>query len=175
MAASYKVSSVPQHQVLINFRGRDLRHTFISHLEKALRYKNINVFIDANAAKGQRIDILLKEIDRSSIALAIFSQGYTESDWCLNELLRISERMDEKKLVTIPIFYMVDPTTVKHQSGAFGDVLRMKKRDIDDAKVKKRDIDDAKVKKWEEALQSVGNVLGFTFDGKRYNCLPASF
>ena len=130
-----------------------------------MRYKNVNVFIDAKAAKGQHLDILLKEIDRSSIALAIFSQGYTESDWCLNELLRISERMDETKLVTIPIFYIVDPTTVKHQSGAFGDVLRMKKRDIDDAKVKK----------WEEALQSVGNVLGFTFDGKRYNCLPASF
>lgn len=165
MAASSVVNSVPQHQVFLNFRGEELRHTFISHLENALRDKNINIFIDSKAAKGQHLDILFKEIEGSRIALAIFSKGYTESEWCLNELVKIRERMDQGNLVTIPIFYIVEPKTVKHQEGVFGDELRKKKRKVGDDQVNK----------WVGALKSVSDRLGFPFDGKRYNCLPASF
>lgn len=159
MAASPVVSCVPPYpyQVFLNFRG-ELRHKFISHLAKALEDKNINIFIDENAAKGQHLDILFTKVEESRIALAIFSKGYTESNWCLNELVKIKERMDEGKLVTIPIFYMVDPKTVKHQEGEFGDVLREKKQIVGDDQVKK----------WEEALEYVCDHTGFPFDGKRY-------
>lgn len=164
MADASVVSSVPQHQVFLNFRGKDLRCKFMSHLAKALKDKHINIFIDTNAAKGERLNIFFKEIKRSRIALAIFSEGYTESNWCLDELVVITERKDEGKLVTIPIFYIVEPETVKHQQGAFGDVMRKKERYVG--------VDH--MRKWEGALTSVCDHIGFTFDGRRYNCLPSS-
>lgn len=159
MAASPVVSCVPPYpyQVFLNFRG-EIRYTFISHLAKALEDNNINVFIDEYAAKGQHLDIFFKEIEKSRIALAIFSELYTDSEWCLDELVKIKERMEEGKLVTIPIFYMVEPTTVKHQEGAFGDVLRAKKQIVGDDQVNK----------WEQALRYVCNHTGFPFNRTRY-------
>ncbi|EOA18950.1 hypothetical protein CARUB_v10007584mg [Capsella rubella] len=155
MASSSVVSCVPHYQVFLNFRGDELRNRFISHLERALKAKNINIFIDRNAPKGESLDIFFEEIKRSRIALAVFSQGYTGSDWCLNELVKIGERMDEGNFVAIPIFYMVEPKTVKHQEGPFGDVLRKKRRIVGDDQMKK----------WEGAFKSVCNRIGFTFDG----------
>ncbi|KAF8107623.1 hypothetical protein N665_0119s0084 [Sinapis alba] len=152
MAASSTVSSVPKHQVFLNFRG-EIRNQFISHLAKALRDKNIHIFIDEGAEKGQPLVNLFKEIEKSRIALAVFSKLYTESKWCLNELEKIKERTEEGKLVTIPIFYIVEPDTVKHQMGEFGDALRKKK------------VTDDKMNKWKEALVYVGNLMGFPFDG----------
>lgn len=159
MAVSSTISSVPKHQVFLNFRG-ELRHQFISHLAKALEDKNIKFFIDAGAEKGQPLSILLKEIENSRIALAVFSKLYTESDWCLDELEKINERTKDGKLKTIPIFYNVSPSTVRHQAREFGDALRKKE--------KKSDVTDDKMKNWKEALVYVSNLLGFEFDGKRY-------
>ncbi|KAJ4880991.1 Disease resistance protein (TIR-NBS-LRR class) family [Raphanus sativus] len=157
MAGSFVASVVPSYQVFLNFRGEELRHTFISHLDKALREKNINVFIDENAAKGEKLNTLLEKIEESKIALAIFSHRYTESIWCLNELVKIKECMDEGNLVTIPIFYKLSPDIVKHQKGAFGDALRENAGE---------DSDD-RMKKWKEALKSVSELIGLTFDGNR--------
>lgn len=84
----------PQHQVFINFRGDQLRNNFISHLVKALKGKGINVFIDTYEEKGEDIKILFKRIEESRVALAIFSTRYTESKWCLDELVKIKERVD---------------------------------------------------------------------------------
>ncbi|KAL1195101.1 putative disease resistance protein [Cardamine amara subsp. amara] len=72
--------------------------------------------------------------------------------------------MAEGKLVTIPIFYIVETDTVKYQKGELGDALRKKEREVGDEQIKK----------WEKAFKSVCNYIGFTFDGKRYNCLPSS-
>ena len=158
MAASSTVRSVPKHQVFLNFRG-ELRYQFISHLAKALTDKNIQIFIDEDAEKGQPLSNLFKEIEKSRIALAVFSKLYTESNWCLDELERIKERTKAGELKTIPIFYNVDPKTVRYQTGEFGDALR---------KNEKRGVTDDKMENWKEALAYVSNLLGFEFDGKRY-------
>ncbi|KAG2238461.1 hypothetical protein Bca52824_092303 [Brassica carinata] len=156
MAASSTVRSVPKHQVFLNFRG-ELRYQFISHLAKALTDKNIQIFIDEDAEKGQPLSNLFKEIEKSRIALAVFSKLYTESNWCLDELERIKERTKAGELKTIPIFYNVDPKTVRYQTGEFGDALR---------KNEKRGVTDDKMENWKEALAYVSNLLGFEFDGK---------
>lgn len=65
--------------------------------------------------------------------------------------------MDEGNLVTIPIFYKLSPDIVKHQKGAFGDALRENAGE---------DSDD-RMKKWKEALKSVSELIGLTFDGNR--------
>ncbi|KAJ0252250.1 ADP-ribosyl cyclase/cyclic ADP-ribose hydrolase [Hirschfeldia incana] len=89
-------SPPPQHQVFINFRGKQLRN-------------------------GKDLSVLFSRIEESRIALAIFSTLYTESNWCLNELEKIKECVDLGKLVVIPIFYKVETDDVKNLKGVFGD------------------------------------------------------
>lgn len=148
----------PQPQVFINFRGDELRHGFIAYLKKALERSGINAFIDTNEEKGLNQKVLFQRIEESKIALAIFSSRYTESIWCLDELVKIKECMEAKKLVVIPIFYMVTPYTIKELMGDFGDKLR--------ELVKK--VDDVRQIKWIEALKSVPTNIGINYDGKRY-------
>ncbi|KAG7532630.1 Toll/interleukin-1 receptor homology (TIR) domain [Arabidopsis thaliana x Arabidopsis arenosa] len=144
----------PQHQVFINFSGKDLRFGFVSHLVTALKLNNINVFMDDYEDRGQPIEILLKRIEESKIALAIFSGKYTGSIWCLRELAKIKDCVDEDKLVAIPIFYKLEPSTVKEVKGDFGDAFR------DLAKGDKRK------KKWKEALISIPEIMGITVHEK---------
>ncbi|CAN7082402.1 unnamed protein product [Brassica oleracea var. botrytis] len=152
MVASSSVQSPPQHQVFINFRGKQLRNGFVSHLEKALRKDGINVFIDRDETKGKDLSILFSRIEGSRVALAIFSALYTESSWCLNELEKIKECVDLGKLVVIPIFYKVETDDVKNLKGVFGDKF------WELAKTCKGE----KLDKWREALEDVPKKLGFT-------------
>ncbi|KAF3503076.1 hypothetical protein F2Q69_00044628 [Brassica cretica] len=147
----------PRQQVFINFRGVELRYNFVSHLDKCLKRNGINSFIDTDEEMGQRLDVLLTRIEGSKIALAIFSPKYTESNWCLKELVKINERMEQSKLVVIPIFYKVEPVTVKELKGEFGDKFRELVKSID-KKTKK---------KWKEALKSVPLSMGFVLTEKR--------
>lgn len=113
-----------QDQVFINFRGVELRNNLVSRLSKALKRNGINAFIDTDEDMGQHLNVLLKRSEQSKIALAIFSPRYTESDWCLKELAKMNERKEQGKLLVIPIFYKVEPSTVKNQRGDFGDKFR---------------------------------------------------
>jgi Leucine-rich repeat (LRR) protein len=106
--------------------------------------------------KGRNQKILFKRIEESKIALAIFSSRYTESSWCLEELVKMKECMDAEKLVIIPIFYIVTPYTIKKQMGDFGDKFRV----LVDY------VDDVTEKKWTDALKSVPLILGITYDGQ---------
>ncbi|VVB08007.1 unnamed protein product [Arabis nemorensis] len=151
MAASWTVEELPpQHQVFINFRGAELRRGFVSHLVTALENHNIKVFIDAYENRGEHLDSLLNRIEESRIALAIFSVRYTESSWCLRELTKINERVAEGKIVAIPIFYKVDPSTVSEVTGEFGDAFR---------KLAKGD---ERKKEWKEALEEIPELMGIT-------------
>nr|VDD25211.1 unnamed protein product [Brassica oleracea] len=123
----------PQYHVFLNFRGAQLRHNFIDHLVNAMKGRGINVFIDTDEQKGKDIKILLKRIEESRVALAIFSTKYTESSWCLDELATIKKRVDlgmlEVRLFllyckVLPIFYKVFTESVKQLVGEFGDHFR---------------------------------------------------
>lgn len=150
-------STPPQDQVFINFRGVELRFNFVSHLSNALKRNGINAFIDTDENMGQHLNVLLERIERSKIALAVFSPRYTESDWCLKELAKMRERREQGKLVVIPIFYKVEPATVKRQRGEFGD----KFRDLVEC------LDEETTNKWTEALKTVPLLTGFVLDEKR--------
>ncbi|KFK40088.1 hypothetical protein AALP_AA3G328900 [Arabis alpina] len=147
----------PQPQVFINFRGDELRYGFVGHLKKTLERNGINAYIDSNEEKGLNQKIFFQRIEESKIALAIFSSRYTESVWCLDELVKMKECMEAKKLVVIPIFYMVTPYKIKELMGDFGDKLRKLVKTVDDVRQKK----------WIDALKSVATNIGFNYDGMR--------
>ncbi|KAJ4878167.1 Disease resistance protein (TIR-NBS-LRR class) [Raphanus sativus] len=144
----------PQHQVFISFRGADLRRRFVSHLVTALKQNNINVFIDDYEDRGQPLETLLQRIEESKIALAIFSGKYTESAWCVRELAKIKACTDEGTLVAIPIFYKLEPSTVRDLKGSFGDRFRSLAKG------------DERKKEWKEAFSSIPNIMGITIDNK---------
>ena len=151
MASSSSSSSSrpPQDQVFLNFRGKELRWNFVGYLYDALKEKEINVFIDKDQKRGKKVEGLLEEIERSKIALAIFSPMYTGSNWCLKELARMRERMEQGKLVVIPVFYNVKPSTVEELRGDFGD----KFRDLVKAHKEEK-------KEWKKALKCFAKLQG---------------
>ncbi|KAH0892191.1 hypothetical protein HID58_054620 [Brassica napus] len=146
---SYSMNASAQPQVFINFRGAELRHSFIGHLKKAFERNGINFFIDTNEQKGLNQKVFFKRIEESKIALAIFSPRYTESRWCLDELVKMKECMEANKLVT--------PYTIQGLMGDFGDKLRELVKYVDDVREKK----------WTEALKYASTIIGINYDGKR--------
>ncbi|RID57769.1 hypothetical protein BRARA_F01121 [Brassica rapa] len=142
----------PQHQVFINFRGDELRNYFISHLVDALQRNEINVFTDKKEKKGEDISNLFKRIEESKIAVAVFSKRYTESRWCLDELVKMKERADLGKLKVFPIFYNVTTHEVKLLEGDFGTHFRRLEWDY---RSEQRRVD-----KWKEALACVSATSG---------------
>ncbi|XP_019097508.1 PREDICTED: disease resistance protein LAZ5-like [Camelina sativa] len=138
-ASTVKVLPQPRPQVFINFRGLDLRDGFISHLERTFTEHHINYYIDREELRSEPIGILLKRIKESQIALAIFSEGYADSEWCLDELVEIMKNVKTGNLRVIPVFF----------KGEFGVKLYAEGR-------RKR----PNISQWEEALESVPTIMG---------------
>ncbi|KAL0693391.1 hypothetical protein Bca4012_060571 [Brassica carinata] len=153
--SSYPVHQPPQHKVFLNFRGADVRLSFISHLVGALKRVGINFFIDNEEMRGEKLEKLFKTIEESSIAIAVISSRYTESNWCLDELAKIKECVEEERMKVFPVFYKVTVDSVKDQNGNFGDYFR-----------KTLKLSPDKKETWEKALKFVTLRLGQTVDEK---------
>ena len=111
----------PEYDVFLNFRGGDTRYKFTDHLYHALDDKKIITFKDDKELKmGEPISQeLLDAIEKSRIAVIIFSKNYAFFTWCLEELAKIVEYMDRGILTVLPIFYHVEPTDVRSQKNTF--------------------------------------------------------
>ncbi|KAL0693474.1 hypothetical protein Bca4012_060654 [Brassica carinata] len=145
-------------QVFINFRGAELRNGFVSYLYEALKLQGINAFIDSDEISGANLTNLFERIQKSTVALAILSSRYTESHWCLDELVKIKECVDRRTLWVIPIFYNLMPGTVKELDGDFGLQLwdLWKKEGRDD-----------RILKWDAALQDVRGKKALLVEANR--------
>nr|XP_011465623.1 PREDICTED: uncharacterized protein LOC101315437 [Fragaria vesca subsp. vesca] len=151
--ATDEISPRWKHDVFINFRGMDTRNGFLSHLHDELQNtENLNIARDDGPdAKGQLIvPYLLKAIEESRFALVVLSPNFAGSSWCLEELAKIFECMGGQKRI-LPIFYKVDPSDVRRQTGSFGEGL---------ARFEDR-FERDKVLKWRRVLTMVANLSGF--------------
>ncbi|KAK9221149.1 hypothetical protein WN944_009574 [Citrus x changshan-huyou] len=149
-------ATVPQvkYDVFLSFRGEDTRDNFTSHLYAALCRKKIETFIDNQLIRGEDISpSLLDAIERSKISVVIFSKGYASSGWCLEELVKILECKDKYGQIVIPVFYHVEPSNVRNQTGIFGDAFSM----IEERFVGRED----KLRTWRIALREAANISGF--------------
>jgi hypothetical protein len=108
--------------VFLSFRGEDTRASFTSHLYSSLQNSGIIVFKDDHSLqRGSRISkSLQKAIEDSQISVVIFSKNYANSHWCLQELVKLMECRRTIGQVVLPVFYDVDPSEVRHQTGEFG-------------------------------------------------------
>ncbi|KAJ6855723.1 disease resistance-like protein DSC1 [Populus alba x Populus x berolinensis] len=115
---------IKYHDVFLSFRGKDTRVGFTSHLHTALKQKQILTFVDDQLVRGDEISAsLLRTIEEAKLSLIVFSENYASSKWCLEELVKIFECRKNNGQIVIPVFYKVDPTHVRHQTGSFGDAF----------------------------------------------------
>ncbi|ONH89517.1 hypothetical protein PRUPE_I002300, partial [Prunus persica] len=143
-----------KYDVFLSFRGEDTRDAFTSHLHKALLGKNIDTYIDNRLEKGDDIGpTLLEAIEKSKLALVIFSKDYASSTWCLKELVHILGCKKSYGQIVIPIFYRIDPSHVRKQQGTYA---------LEDRPLKRRD----EVANWRAALEEAANMSGFHYSSK---------
>nr|WIL60045.1 nodulation protein [Melilotus officinalis] len=161
MASSSSFAALKKYDVFISFRGEDTRSGFTSHLHAALCRNYIETYIDYRIQKGDQVWAeLLKAIKESTLFLVIFSKKYASSTWCLNELVEIMEcHKNGQGVVVIPVFYHVNPSYVRKQTGSYGTALAKHK--------KQGNNDDKKMQNWKNALFEAANLSGFHFTTDR--------
>ncbi|KAL5575033.1 hypothetical protein UlMin_016732 [Ulmus minor] len=148
-------SSSYRYHAFLSFRGEDTRLNFTGHLYEALRAAGINTFIDDDELRrGEAIrDELLRAIQRSRVSIIVFSRRYGDSSWCLDELVEIMKCRRTVRQIVLPIFYDVDPSDVRKQSGSFGEAFRKHE--------KRFALDLERVLQWREALAEAADLSGW--------------
>ncbi|XP_059640976.1 disease resistance protein L6-like [Cornus florida] len=168
MESDASATSLPvlggEYEVFLSFRGPDSRRTFTDFLYTYLNDADVHTFRDDNELReGEEIDPkLLEAIRESSISIPIFSKNYASSKWCLRELAQMVDCKGSNGQLILPIFYDVEPSDVRHQSGSYEEAFRKHERCFDGCTVMK----------WKEALKEVGEVKGWQVnkeaDGSKY-------
>ena len=143
------------YDVFLSFRGKDTRNSFTDHLYAALQRSSITTFRDnEKLERGKSIaPELLKAIEESRFAIVILSRNYASSTWCLDELAKIIQCMKEMEMTVLPIFYKVDPSTVRNLKGTFAQAFAKHEKCL------KGNIE--KVQTWRAALNEVANLSGW--------------
>ncbi|KAK2432981.1 disease resistance protein RPV1 [Trifolium repens] len=149
------------YDVFLSFRGEDSRAKFIAHLHSSLKNAGIYVFKDDDGIqRGDQIsDSLLGAIDQSNICIVVLSTNYANSKWCMMELERIVETSRIKGTVVVPVFYEVDPSDVRNQTGTFGEQF--------DYLISKKEVDEKSKMNWKTALREVGARVGVVIINSR--------
>ena len=141
--------------VFLSFRGEDTRAGFTSHLYAALNRKQILTFIDYQLVRGEEISAsLLRTIEEAKLSVVVFSEKYASSKWCLEELAKIFEWRKNNGQIVIPVFYQVDPSHVRNQTGSFGDLFARL--------VKKKHLTKDEVQSFRDALRDAANLSGWS-------------
>ncbi|KAJ0593597.1 putative TIR domain, P-loop containing nucleoside triphosphate hydrolase [Helianthus annuus] len=159
--ASTSASSVQKsfkYDVFLSFRGEDTRKNFVDHLYHALTQKGIYTYRDdEEIKKGEKIsDELIRSIKDSKFYIIVFSKNYTSSSWCLDELVKIMDCQKTNEHTAFPVFYDVEPTEVRKQSGAVEKAFEKHK-------------EEESAEKWKKALREAADLAGWElkniFDG----------
>ncbi|KAG7555646.1 NB-ARC [Arabidopsis suecica] len=152
-SSSSSSSSTRQYSfdVFPSFSGQDVRKSFLSHFREGLKSNGISTFVDNRIMKSESINSqLVRAIRESRVAVVILSKNYASSSWCLNELLLIMECRVTLGQTVMTVFYNVDPSDVRNQTGDFGKAFEK----TCDGKTKEEK------QRWREALTQVAVIAG---------------
>ncbi|CAI0413042.1 unnamed protein product [Linum tenue] len=161
-SANSSSQSLPigDYEVFLNFRGPDTRDEITGILHHFLVKLQIRTFKDDDdLRKGESIwPNLVKAIQESKIYVPVFSETYAYSKWCLKELAKIVEHQEKNgECIILPIFYMVDPSDVRHQSGPYQMAFQQHEQ---------KNVDKETIGTWKEALSKVGALDGWHVKSK---------
>ncbi|KAM5551048.1 disease resistance protein RPV1-like [Rosa sericea] len=148
-----------RYHAFLSFRGEDTRKGFCDHLYTALESAGIHTFRDDDEIEGgAEIAVELQNaIQESQVSIIVFSENYASSRWCLNELADIMERRRKDGHMVLPVFYKVDPSNVRHQTGSFREAF---------AKHEER-FQEEMVRKWRRSLKDAADLSGMVLGDQR--------
>ncbi|XP_052726574.1 disease resistance protein Roq1 isoform X2 [Vigna angularis] len=158
-------SSSHSYDVFVSFRGEDTRNNFTSFLFGDLHRAGIVAFRDDECIKkGDFIaPELLQAIQGSRLFVVVLSKNYASSTWCLRELVEIFNCCETSPRPVIPIFYDVEPTTVRNQKGCYEKAFAEHENRFREDKVKMEE-----VQRWKEALRKLANISGSDIGNKDF-------
>ncbi|XP_013698498.1 disease resistance-like protein DSC2 isoform X2 [Brassica napus] len=145
---------VRNYDVFLSFRGEDTRRTIVSYLYEALCREGIITFRDDRRLEaGDNIsDQLIEALKTSWFAVVVISKNYATSKWCLEELRLIMELHGANHIQVVPMFYEVEPTDVRNQTGSFAAAFQ----NFEDLHTVPE-----RVSQWRRALNQVSHLSGF--------------
>ncbi|XP_024170012.1 probable disease resistance protein At4g27220 [Rosa chinensis] len=158
MASSSKTASPSssarqwKYDVFLSFRGPDTRKSITSEIYGRLQNRRgIKTFLDDQDLEvGDAISpSLLTAIEESRFAIVILSPNYAFSTWCLEELTKICQCMEDNRI--LPLFYNVNPTDVRYQKMTFKDAFT--KHEISAR------YESNKLQQWRDALNKVASTF----------------
>jgi len=149
------MAAVPgKFDVFLNHRGPDVKGGFASHLRQALQEAGCRPFLDKpdleKGLDGQ--EKIYEALGCASVHVAIFSEHYADSDYCLDELCAM---LESEKLI-IPVFYDVSPSVLRCENpdGPYTKAfLKFHGRRSE-----------SEVNKWKAALHEAAKLNGFKLD-----------
>ncbi|AED94720.1 disease resistance protein-like [Arabidopsis thaliana] len=151
MALSSSLSCIKRYQVFSSFHGPDVRKGFLSHLHSVFASKGITTFNDQKIDRGQTIGPeLIQGIREARVSIVVLSKKYASSSWCLDELVEILKCKEALGQIVMTVFYEVDPSDVKKQSGVFGEAFE---------KTCQGKNEEVKIR-WRNALAHVATIAG---------------
>ncbi|XP_028760678.1 TMV resistance protein N [Neltuma alba] len=142
------------YDVFLSFYGDDTRLGFTSYLYHSLHQSGIRAFRDDEFIRiGENITpALFEAIQKSRIAIIVFSKNYANSTFCLRELEEILECFKEESRLIYPVFYYVDPSELRCPRESYAAALaRLEERFEDNLH---------KVEKWRLALSQAADLRG---------------
>ncbi|KAL3016906.1 hypothetical protein AAZX31_06G242400 [Glycine max] len=158
-------SSSFEYDVFVSFRGEDTRNSFTAFLFEALKKQGIEAFKDdKDIRKGESIaPELIRAIEGSHVFLVVFSKDYASSTWCLRELAHIWNCIRTSSRLLLPIFYDVDPSQVRKQSGDYEKAFSQHQQSSR--------FQEKEIKRWRKVLKHVGNLSGWDIRNKQQHAV----
>lgn len=157
--AALPTSHAYRYDVFLSHRGPNTKKTLASHIYLRLLLHGLRTFLDQQElfAGDNLVNQIESAIATSTVHIAIFSPGYADSRWCLDEL----HSMLQSKGLIIPVFYGVEPSDlrVSTREGVYARALR---------RLEKRRYSSQTLEDWRNALNAVSSFTGFdikTFNG----------
>ncbi|KFK30601.1 hypothetical protein AALP_AA6G003000 [Arabis alpina] len=143
------------YDVYASFRVEEVSDNFLTHFRYRFKVGGISVLHEQDVKRSQSPALALKLAIRGSrIAIVVLSEKYASSSWYLDELVDILKCREELGQVVIPIYYRVDPSHVRNQTGRFGDLFE----ETCAGKTEEER------QKWSQALTLVTEILGVRFN-----------
>ncbi|XP_059629922.1 disease resistance protein RPV1-like [Cornus florida] len=112
------------------------------------RHSETTIKLKRGGAIGPR---LLKAIEESRVSIVVLSRNYASSRWCMDELEKIMECRRTLRRVVLPVFYCVEPSDVRRQTGVYADTFASHQQLFRDDQVQR----------WRAALTEVAYLSGF--------------